>query len=290
MQRIRTILFLLLTLMFAILASAADKTTVTGRYTYFLPSDESEKAGRAYAIEMARLQALAENFGTYLSSTVTDSYSVSDKGERMDFTSFSTSDIAGVWLKTMDEKTEVSVEGNSIVIRAFVKGEARARDVSTAEFVATIGRVDDNGNFIPSKDFSDHERFDISFVCPRSGYLAIYSSDGVNNANRLLPLPNSPFADPIRVEGRREYRFFEDVSPKMTLEPEETSALLRLTFLFLPEGSSGSFVLPVDKSRVSPQGDILGWDVGNNQYQQWLGKLMNNPSLQRRDLIVHIKQ
>lgn len=272
------------------LCFAGEAVTVTGSYVYVLPEDVPEKAGRVYALEHARLEALARAFGTFVSSTTSMSQHEDAAGFAESFNVFSTADVAGVWVRTLDERVERRLEGGDIVLEAYVKGTARKRDVANAEFEAVIGRVDDSMRFVPATEFSDRERFDISFVSPEDGYVAVYASDGVNDACRLLPDASANLSRPVRVERGTTYRFFEESNPVMSLGPDEQSAILRVTVIFQPDNGTRPFVLPVDSSRIDGNGDVLGWSIRNATYQTWLSKLLNERSVQRRDINVSIRK
>lgn len=277
-----------LMLVSAIDSHAGKNVTVSGSYEYILPSDVSEKTGRARALEQARLQALADAFGTFVSSTTAMSQREDAAGLSENFILYSTADVAGVWVKTIDERVERRIVGGDIVLEAYVKGLARGRDISAVEFDAEVGRVDDMERFISASRFKDRERFDIRFVTPETGYVAVYASDGVSDACRLLPVASANLAQPVRVERGTEYRFFEDSNPVMSLGPDEGSAILRITILFQPDTGVRPFHLPVDSSRVDAQGDVLGWSISNTAYQTWLAKLLNDKAMQRRDINVTI--
>lgn len=289
---IRTLISVLIVMTMTLLSAeeiqAGGNVTVTGSYEYYLPPDVSEKVGRTRALEQARLQALANAFGTFLSSTTAMNQREDSSGASESFNVFSTADVAGVWMKTIEERVERRVVGDDIVLEAYVKGQARAREISSVEYDVEVGRVDDSERFIPASRFKDRERFDIRFVTPEAGYVAIYASDGVNDACRLLPEASANLAQPVRVERGEEYRFFEDSNPVMSLGPEEESAILRITILFQPESGAKPFRLPVDSSRVDSHGDVLGWSIGNGAYQTWLAKSLNDKSMQRRDINVTI--
>lgn len=281
---------LILSLIFPVVVDAWEKEVLSATIHYYMSKDETEKEGKVRAIENAKIKALADKFGTYINLTVNMTQRIDGLGESESYNSYSSTDVAGVWLKTIEERTDIYVEGNDIVIQAYVKGEARSRSITTPEFEVYVGRVDISGDLIPSTQFKNRERFDIFFVSPQNGYVAIYASDGKSDACRLLPEASSPITEPIYIEAHHRYRFFEDLHPVMSLGIDEESALLRITIIFLPAMKGKPFQLPIDSSKISPQGDVIGWLVGNESYNKWLGKIMSEPLLQRRDLVVSIKK
>lgn len=288
-MKVPFLLLLALIPLFAATESRADDTrVVSGSSVYIMSEDMSEKEAKARALEAARINALAESFGTFVNTSTSMTQREGSENSSESFSLYSTSDVAGIWIKTLEESVERHIQGRDIVIEAHVKGKARPREVAAPEFEAEVGRVDDSFRLIPATSFNNRERFDIRFVSPRSGYVTIYASDGVSDAARLLPEASANVAEPVYVERGREYRFFEDSSPVMALGPDEQNAILRITILFQPETKNNAFTLPVDASRVSEQGDILGWSVSQKTYQSWLGKMMNNPVTQRRDISVAI--
>lgn len=273
----------------ASLAFSRNEVKVKGSYVYYLPSDVTEKQGRAYALEQARIAALSEKFGTYISGTVSTSFSDNGELANESINGFSTADVAGVWIKTTDEKVTRRIYGDDIVIEAFVEGIARKRNTSVAMFDAEIGRVDDNNRFVPATNFKDRERFDIRFSTPQDGYVTVYAFDGTNDAARLLPEAGANIAEPVSVERGQEYRFFQDCFPVMSLGPDEQSAMLRITLLFVPADNK-PFVLPVDDCRMNASGDILGFSLTPKAYVTWLNRMMSDPAVQRRDIHATIQR
>lgn len=272
-------------------AFSRNEVKVKGSYTYYLPSDITEKQGRTHALEQAKIAALSEQFGTYISSGII-STSANESGDNVSesFNGYTTADVAGVWVKTTEEKVIRRVEGDDIVLEAFVEGLARDRNSSVAEFDAALGRVDDSNRFVPTTKFKNRERFDIRFSTPQDGYVAIYAFDGTNNAARLLPDAGANLAEPVAVRRGEEYRFFQDCTPVMSLEPDEQSATLRITLLFMPSDSNKPFVLPIDDCRMNASGDVLGFSITPKTYVEWLNRMMSNPEVQRRDIHAMIQR
>lgn len=202
---------ILLTFFFAsihFMSNAERNVTVSGRYRYYLSEEVPEKRGRAIAVEQAKLAALSDRFGTYIRSTTTNSSREDGNGLNDTFNLFSTADVAGIWVRTLDEHVERVVEGNDIVLEAYVRGEARERNIAAPCFEASVGRVDDSGQFIPADSFFDRKRFDLRFVSPEDGYVSVYASDGVNDACRLLPDPSCNLSQPVHIKRGEVYRFF----------------------------------------------------------------------------------
>lgn len=283
--------FSILVSLWSPLASVAGEreAVVSGEAEFFLPADMSEKEGRRVVLEQARVNALASEFGTFVSSSAMSSAKAGRYGDEETFVSLSMSDIAGVWVKTLSEDVERSVQGRDIVLTARVKGKARSREIHAAEYAASVGRVGSAGEFVPATVYRDGERFDISFETPEDGWLAIYCSDGKSAANRLLPAPDANLAAPLKVRRGEKYRFFRDMRPVMALAPDEDMAVLRFTFLFLPAGKK-PLVLPMDEMRTDAAGDVQGFDITQTAYRQWLAKVQSTPGLQRRDIDIKIER
>lgn len=259
-----------------------------GTYDFYITEDITEREARTIALERAKVNALAEAFGTYISSSSTLTSKETSYGDSESFNAFSSADIAGIWVKTIDEKVQRNVIGDDIVLRASVKGMARPRDISSVEFEAVIGKVGSDGSFIPSNKFLHRERFDITFKSPLSGWLAVYASDGVNDAARLIPDVHDNLFEPVHVDANIEYRLFGNASPVMRLDTDEESALMRFTVVFLPENKGKPFSLPTDNLRTDDQGYLAGCNVSNDSYQKWLSRMMGNSHLQRRDILAKI--
>lgn len=267
-------------------AFAAKTEKVKAEYVYAISADETEKQAAAKALEQARLKAMADCFGTFVASNTVIKAANVDGKSSIDMSTLGTSDIAATWVETTYENTELMLVDSKPVIKATVAGRAKAIDVTTPQFETAVNRVMSDGSLQPSTDFKHRERFDISFVSPSDGYVAIYATDGINNAFRLLPEASANVAEPVRVERGQQYRFFSNSNPVMTLDPDEKSAVLRISVLF--SNKKKPFALPVDESSHSEHGDINGWIVTHQRYQSWLARMLNDNSTQRRDIFVSI--
>ena len=285
-QSRRIILSLVFIFIAASLLSALSVVKVKAEYVYVVPSDETDRQASAKALECARLKALADEFGTFVSHSTSTVAANVDGVSAVSIAGLGSSDIAGVWLETIYENAAPEIVDGRLVIRATVRGKARARDVSAPEFEVQTMRYMHDGSLSPSDEFKHRERFDISFISPVDGYVAIYASDGINNAFRLLPDASANVAEPVRVSRGVEYHFLENSNPVMTLDPGENSAMLRISVIFTPKKKA--FTLPVDESRLSKQGDVNAWLVSQERYRSWLSKMLNDSATQRRDLFVSI--
>lgn len=265
---------------------AAKPVKVQAEYVYVISPDETERQAIANAVEQARLKAMANRFGTFVASNTSIKTSNVNGNSNVDYSSLGSCDIAATWVETTYENTERLLFDGQPVIRATVAGRAKAIDVSAPQFEVSVNRVMSDGSLLPSTNFKHHERFDISFVSPTDGYVAIYATDGVNNAFRLLPEASANVAEPVKVERGTQYRFFSNSNPVMTLDPDENSAVLRISVLF--SSKKKPFALPVDESSHSEQGDINGWLVSPQRYQSWLSRMLNDNTSQRRDIFVSI--
>lgn len=267
-------------------AFAHKPVTVKAQYDYVVSADETERQAIAKALNQARLKAVADRFGTFVASNTSIKIANSNGDGSIDMSTLGNSDIAGEWVETTYENTERMMLDGQLVIRATIAGKARAIDVTVPKFEATVNRVLSDGSITPASDFKHRERFDISFVSPEDGFVAIYATDGINNAFRLLPQASANVAEPMKVTRGTNYRFFSDSNPVMTLDPGEQSAVLRISVLFSTKNKP--FALPIDEMSLGEHGDVNGWLVTPQRYQSWLARMLKDNSTQRRDIYVSI--
>lgn len=148
------ILMMLLTLSFALYGQRSkDIVNVCGEYTYNAPSTVAPEQAKRTAVERAKLQALADEFGTVVSSSNSIMMKVENGQTDSKMISLGGSDVKGEWL----EDTEIDVqyvgfENDMMVWKAKVCGKARAVEYSHTELLVKTLR---NGTIpdLPRKNF-----------------------------------------------------------------------------------------------------------------------------------------
>ncbi len=200
---------------------AQDIKVVGATYTYSTSEDVSISQAKKTAIERAKIQALADEFGTIVSQINSTRVENSNGQSSVEFLSLGGSEVKGEWIETIEEKVSNPVfEGNMIMITVTVKGRAREIVSAGVDFKAKILRNGTDEKF-ESCDFRNGDDLYLSFSSPVDGYLAVYLLDAEQQAYCLLPYGNQK--DGIyKIDANRKYIFFKadavDVSERSVVD------------------------------------------------------------------------
>jgi hypothetical protein len=251
--------------------SAQKMLTVDAEYTYRAPEDVSLSMAKQTALERAKIQAIADAFGTIVSETNTMRMSNKNGRSDVDFMSIGGSDVKGEWLETIGTpQYQINYDGETLVVNVKCKGKIREIVANEVDFQVKMLRngTDDRSE---SDVFFSGDNFYVSFTSPIAGYVAIYLVDVGNMACCLLPYQAQQ--DGIySVKANQRYVFFnEDYA-----QPIERNIVDRYTL---------TTIFPVEQNQVyiifSPQPFVKAADaVGKGQlrelkgdeFQKWLAK------------------
>lgn len=186
-----------------------DIKTVEAEYVYYAPENMTIEEAKRTAVERAKIQAIADAFGTIVSQTNTTRVENSNGKSSVDFLSIGGSDVKGEWIETIGEPSiSVSYDKNVLVIKVYIKGRAREITTSSIDIQTHIlcNGIDEKSM---STAFKNGDDLYLSFLSPVSGYLSVYLVDSENVAYCLLPYRNQ--TDGIyKVEANRQYIFFKE--------------------------------------------------------------------------------
>jgi hypothetical protein len=258
--------------MVSVLGVFAQKTlTVDAEYTYRAPEDVALSQAKRTALDRAKIQAIAEAFGTIVSESNTLRMSNKNGQSDVDFMSISGSDVKGEWIETIgDPQYQIEYDGETLVVTAKCKGKIREIVGNEVDFQVKVLRngTDDRSE---SDVFFSGDNFYVSFTSPVAGYVAIYLVDVGNMACCLLPYQAQQ--DGIySVKANQRYVFF-NVDEAQPVEKPIVD-LYRMTTLF-----------PIEQNQVyvifSPQpfvkaADAVGKgqlrELNGDEFQKWLAK------------------
>lgn len=203
-MRYKSIIFFLL---IALPIFSQTIKTVEGEYTYYAPENVTIEQAKRTAVERAKIQALATEFGTIVSQSSTTSIANINGESSTNVLVLSGSDVKGEWIEDLGEpKVQVNYEGDMLVVTAKVKGKAREILSAGVDFTSKILRNGKEDKF-ESDDFKNGDDLYLAFQTPAKGYLAVYLVDAENMAYCLLPYRNQ--TDGIYpVNANQRYLFF----------------------------------------------------------------------------------
>lgn len=208
---------------------SAQVRKVSGTYTYYGDPNQSVKEVRAAAIEHARVQALANEFGTLLTQNTIQQEGIIDGKERSDFMQLNAAEVKGEWLEDLKEPEILREElaNGVLVIEARVSGRARAISSEAVDFEVMTLRNGTEKRFADTR-FKEGDDMYLYFRAPADGYVAAYLVDEQQQAFCLLPYSGDGDGQQP-VEHGKEYVFFSpqhqyDVSSHIIDEMSMTCA------------------------------------------------------------------
>lgn len=250
--------------------SASDVKTVSGESTFYGESSHSLNDCKRYALEQARIAALAKEFGTTISQDVYQRDMISGATESNYFSMLNRTEVNGEWLADEGEpEYKVSHDENHcFVVTCKIKGKARAITNEAPEFVASVLRNGNEPRFADTH-FREGDDLKLYFRAPVNGYLAVYLVDDERTVYSILPYANESDGI-VRTVRDRDYVFFDTAkADKAFGEPDELQITLngdvernQLYVLFSPN----SFNRAVDSSAVGSQPRTLSYDA----FAKWL--------------------
>ena len=147
--------------------------TVEGEYMYHAPENVTIEQAKRTAVERAKIQALADEFGTIVSQSSTTSIANINGQSSTNVLVLSGSDVKGEWIEDLGEpKVQVNYEGDMLVVTAKVKGKAREILSAGVDFTSKILRNGKEDKF-ESDDFKNGDDLYLAFQTPAKGYLAV---------------------------------------------------------------------------------------------------------------------
>lgn len=186
---------------------------VSSEYTYYAPLNVSIEEAKKIALERARLQCLADEFGTIVNqsnSTIIRSNNVESETSHF---SLGGTEVKGEWLGDLKQpiyKITYDETNGCNVIHVKILGKVRAISSSKIDISA---KVLCNGVTArhERESFYEGDQLFLSFLSPVAGYLCVYLVDEEANAYCLLPYELSS-TGVARVEANRNHVFFSKQS------------------------------------------------------------------------------
>lgn len=244
---------------------------------YHLPKNMSMEEGEGIALERAKLQAIADAFGTVVSQNNFTSVSNREGESSTDFLSLGSSEVKGEWIETIGTPIYNRAFDNEggVLIEVSVKGRIREIVRAPINFQAKVLRNGTDDRY-ESSTFCNGDDLYLSFVTPVSGYVAVYLVDDQQNSYCLLPYQRQ--TDGIySVSANQRYVFFcNDAVPiserpivdEYTLTCNGTSEINMIYVIF----SENKF----SKAADTVSDDGLPRELPFSEFQKWLSKCRRN--------------
>lgn len=266
-------LLLFIIFLFSTRAVAQRVTEVEAEYTYVTSPEMSVAEAKRIATERAKLQALADEFGTTISQTNSTHINSSNSSSTLDFLSIGSSEVKGEWLSdTKVPVYEVSFTDDNLIVKVSVWGKAREVVSASVDVSAMLLRNGKERKF-ESDDFRDGDDVYLSFRTPLDGYIAVYLVDESSTAYRLLPYSGAnDGAQPVKAG--IDYLFFDsekaateqerNLIDELTITASKNVEHNEVYILF----SSRPFVKPNDSSTD----ELVPCSLHAEDFQKWMAK------------------
>lgn len=259
-------------LLFSIALSAQKMKRVDAEYIYHAPENVSLEEAKRIALERAKLQAIADAFGTVVSQSNFTTVANRNGKSDVDFFSLGGSEVKGEWIETIGEpEYSISYERNMLVVKVSVKGKAREMASAKIDIVAKVLRNGTEDKF-ESDEFRSGDDLYLSFKSPVSGYLAVYLVDAEQTAYCLLPYRNQTNGI-YKVEANHRYLFFNikeaptqerSFVDEYVMTCERFSEYNQIYIVFSPQ--------PFVKAADNASAEILPRKLNFEEFQKWLVK------------------
>ena len=201
---------------------AQSVINVSGEYTYVAPVNVSIEDAKRIALERARLQCLADRFGTMVNqSNSTIIHSVDGNSEVSHF-SLGGTEVKGEWLgDTKPPVYKISYdeanESNVVYVKVYGKARAIAGDKIDLSIKILCNGITPRHE---RETLYEGDQLFLSFISPVSGYVCVYLVDEELNVYCLLPYEDSRYgAQPV--EANQNHLFFsKELSPEPQIVDE----------------------------------------------------------------------
>jgi len=202
------ILTILVLLLICCTAYAQRVKRVSGTATYVAPGNIGLDEACLIAESRAKLQAIADEFGTIVSRSSITHTQNSDGNAQIDSWTLGESVVKGEWIETISKEFTRSIEQNQLVITCSIKGRAREVNRAKIEFSSKVLCNGTKPQF-EKYEFNSGDQLYLSFQTPKNGYVAVYLMDVTNKTvSCLLPYPTDSDGQ-MPVEQGQQYVFFD---------------------------------------------------------------------------------
>lgn len=284
--------------LFLLLACAVNgqrTKNVCGETDYVVPETQTLAEAKRTAVARARIQALADEFGTIVTQTNTTAMHNVNGESKSSFNSYSENDVRGVWVEdTKEPEMKISYKNDMMVIHAKVCGKARELKTAPVELeIQTLSYGYHNGNENPNRkgyettQFNNGDFFGVRFKAPIKGHVAIFlRDDNTETVYTQLPYVGSDgYAREIKAN--KSYIFLSNEDPAF---PYKTTTILTTerkieTNTLIVVFSKNPFHLS-----LSHQGEWFP-EIELPKFQKWLhGLRAHDESVQVQEIVLTIKK
>ena len=264
---------------------------VSGECIYYGDPNMSPKEAMAVAIENAKAQVIAREFGTLITQTILQEEGLTNGKENNFFMQLNASEVKGEWLEDTKEPEAKIIDTTHegvLVIKAIVEGRAKAISHEASDFEVLTLR---NGTEKRMADvnFKEGDKLYLYFKAPADGYMAAYLIDENQNTFCLLPYEDDSDGQLPIIHGKEYFFFSSKHDTDFNLEDgllitceDERVELNRIYVIYSPN----PFVKAIDQ-----QGNVLENELYRprqlslTEFTRWMIKLCSRDKKVGRKVI-----
>lgn len=214
----RFILFI--TLISSFLVGYSQRTAkVSATYTYYAPETMSVEEAKRVALDRAKIQAIADEFGSIVSQSTSTVITNKNGESDTQFFALGGSDVKGEWIEIIgNPEYQLKFENHFLVVTCSIKGKAREITSSKIEFTAKTLR---NGTELRFEDvnFRNGDDLYLYFRSPTNGYLATYLLDELTQTIYCVLPYKAQSISAYPIEANKEYVMFSRKEADKSLRP-----------------------------------------------------------------------
>ncbi len=190
--------------------AAEKEAKVDAEYTYYASQNESLEQAKRAALNHAKIEAIAERFGTVVSETLSTSMTTVGQNTVSRFHSVGGTDVRGEWVETTREpEYEIDYVDNMLVVKVKVSGKIRELRPNGIEFTAKALKNGTEQKF-ESTEFNNGDDLFLYFRTPVKGFVAAFLLDeAAGQCYCLLPY-KAQVGTPLPVKKDTDYVFFSE--------------------------------------------------------------------------------
>lgn len=273
---------LILLLLFAVTLQAQRVAIVCGEYRYTVPGEIPLNRAKQIAIDKARNEAIANEFGQVVSQSTNTTIHSSGTQSSVQSDSYASTESKAIWLSdTKEPEVSIAYENDVMVITASVCG--KARELKTAEVELRM-QVLNNG--FESDQFRSNDKVSILFKSPVSGYVAIFfRDDNAGIISCMLPYENED-GTAREVKSNKEYTYLSTADPIYPYQEETILVTDKKTVEF------DTFIIVFSKKDFSMPSSEAGEfvpELSVEDFQKWLRKnRINDETMQTIEKSIQI--
>lgn len=270
-------------LCFAASLSAQRTVNVCAEYDYAVPESESMAEAKRSAIDKARNQAIADEFGTVVSQTTTAAMSNTDGKTQSSFSSFGSSEVRGLWISdTKEPEFKIYYEREQMIIRVSVCGKVREIQNAQVETQTKVFNRD-----IENTVFNNNDRLSVSFKSASKGYVALFIRDDINEVVNVMMPYDEGNGHAREVKSNKEYIFLSTRDPEYPYAEETiltTEKTIEYNTLIVVFSQKEFHVALANQGEFVPE-------VATDKFQKWLHSLrIYDTTVQVEEIVLTIKK